>query len=156
MKASLHKWISCVILLAASTLVLSGCMGSYGSMYRNMNWLEKSRAGTLPHDYTYYYTGRSTIPYAVVGIKPGWTFEPRFWVRIEPVSQVHDYVASLSRLHPNPDPKRSSDILSPSGEKIGIWFSHYPNSVVVVDEAAGKVSVYSPYKPNDDEGYGVR
>ena len=151
----LRKALIFVLILLSSTLFLSGCLSGYGEMKPNPQWQELNSNRQLPQDYKYYFCGRSNIPYAVVGIAPEWTFKGRFWFDTDTMEQVYYLVDSLSDLHPHPGPRVSADILSAGGAKIGVWFSHYPNSVVQVDEEKKTVSVLNPYNPNNEAGLSV-
>ncbi|MCG8566651.1 MAG: hypothetical protein MI747_16385 [Desulfobacterales bacterium] len=141
-----------LILLVFTVAIISmGCLGGYGTMKTNLRWLELSQARELPRGYTYYFCGRSNIPYALVGIEPGWTFKSRFWFKVDTMDQVYDLVENLSDLHIDAGEKTAADILTPQGEKVGVWISYYSSSVVQVDAKGKVVSVYNPYNPNEDD-----
>lgn len=98
---------------------------------------------TLP-DYNYYYTGRSNLPYAVIGVDPGYEINSRFWNKIETKDMVTEKVGELMPVHPYD--MNTARILDKDGKQIGIWFSYYPGTVVKLGQGRSLI-VYSPYKP---------
>ena len=35
-------------------------------------------------EFNYYYTGRDTMPYAIIGIDHGYTVPSRYWIPLDP------------------------------------------------------------------------
>jgi hypothetical protein len=139
--------------LTALLLVFSlgGCLESWGRLKMNpaMNDGWKNRG--LNPDYTYYYCGRSGLPDAVVGIDKAWTFDSRFWFRIESMDEVYDKIDHLSNLERDQNIRYAKDILAPDGRLVGTYFSYYLTTPVFVDAGTGRVVVYDPYKQEDDK-----
>ncbi|MDD9304162.1 MAG: hypothetical protein HUK40_18160 [Desulfobacter sp.] len=102
----------------------------------------------LSSDLNYYYCGRSSIPDAVVGIDKSYTFEDKFWFKIESREDLYDKIRNLSDLEPEHSMMYAKDILDPQGRSIGTWFSFYNTTGIKVDEHAGVIEVFSPYKPS--------
>lgn len=144
------SWVINFLLLLMFAGVLAGCVGNYGTIRTNTALLEQYKGGALPDNYNYYYCGRSSIPYAVVGIDNTYGFSDRFWFKIESKEEVYKKIANLSDLHRDAIRLYTSDILDTQGQKLGIWFSFYSYSPVLVDHETRTVEVYSPYKPNED------
>lgn len=138
--------------LILACLVLIGCAGTYGRLSQDPDLLARYENHQLPADYTYYYIGRSTIPYAVVGIDPAWEFNKGFWSGIGTMDEVHHKIDNLSDLHPRAWDVTASHILDHQGNKIGVWYSYYRHTPVKIDAEKRMVTVYSPYNPNEDEG----
>ncbi|MCP3942826.1 MAG: hypothetical protein GY710_15255 [Desulfobacteraceae bacterium] len=134
---------------------LIGCLGSSGKLKFNSALLDQYRAKVLSKTYNYYYCGRSTIPYAVVGIDDTYEFSTRFWFKIESEQAVYKKIANLSDFEPNSGPLVGSDILDENGNKIGVWFSHYRYTVVRVIPESRRVEVFNPYKPNAMDRMGL-
>lgn len=142
------------VLAVSVLLILTGCTGNYGRLKANPDLTNAfTNRGALP-DYNYYYCGRENLPYAVVGIDPAYQFEDRVWFKIETKEEVYKKAASVVAW--NHIWSKGADILDPSGNRIGIWFSYYQHTTVKVGPE-NKVAVYNPYSPNrksDDKIYG--
>jgi hypothetical protein len=142
-----YKWGSMTASMAiAVLLILPGCMSSYGRLKANPELTDAfTNRRALPPDYIYYYCGRENLPYAVVGIDPAYQFEDRVWFKIETKEEVYKKAASVVAW--NDIWSRGAEILDPSGNRIGIWFSYYQHTTVKVGPE-NKVTVYNPYSPN--------
>jgi len=132
------------------SLFLIGCVGASGKLKSNPALLEQYRGGALSKTYNYYYCGRSSIPYAVVGIDNTYGFNDRLWFKIESEQAVYEKISNLSDLHMDSGPIVGSDILDGQGNKIGVWFSRYRYTPVRVDNESRMVEVFNPYNPNEE------
>lgn len=142
-----------IILALISTFIsfqfaFAGWLERYGKI-QDDPVLERAvrETGILP-DYSYYYTGRSHLPYAVIGIDPALTIAPdKFWHRIESRNSLTD---KISNLMPVSDRKETiGKILDPDGRQIGIWFSGYDHTVVRMISSS-IVEIFNPYMPSDE------
>jgi hypothetical protein len=133
------------------SVFLMGCAGA-GKLQPNPALLAQYRGNALSKTYNYYYCGRSTLPYAVVGIDNTYGFNDRLWFKIESGQAVYEKISNLSDLHPDSFPMAGSDILDGQGNKIGVWFSHYRSTPVRVDNETRMVEVFNPYNPNERVG----
>jgi hypothetical protein len=99
----------------------------------------------VPSDYRYYYTGRSSMPYAIVGIVPEYELATRWW---EPVSpNTKDFESKVDFIWDphvwyQVEPPQGSWILAPDGKKIGIWYSRYASAPIRVTDQ--RIEIYSP------------
>lgn len=153
----MKKYLSGTLLalvLPIALLIMTGCAGSYGKLQFNPGLVSLYKEGALPKDYVYYYCGRSSLPYAVVGIDKAYGFNDRLWFKIQSEQQVYEKISHLSNLHVNSGPLASSNILDENGQKIGVWFSYYRHSPVRVDPETRVVTVFNPYNPNEDDHMG--
>ena len=132
--------------------VLAGCVGNYGTIRSNTALLDQYKGGVLSdnYNYNYYYCGRSSIPYAVVGIDNTYGFSDKFWFKIDSKEEVYKKIANLSELHMDSTRLFTSDLLDTKGQQLGVWFSFYSYSPVLVDNETRMVEVYNPYKPDED------
>ena len=131
---------------------LSGCIGSYGATNFNQDLLDAYENRLSLGDYDYYYRGRPHLPYAIIGIDKTYTFDDRFWVKIDTMEDVYD---KISRLFAEPfesNTLSAADITDHRGNKIGIYFSLYNYTVVKVNPEGSGVEVYNPYDPNAGDG----
>ncbi len=141
-----------VVMLAvgATLLALTGCGGAYGTIHQDGIVTRMFNEGNLPDDYTYYYTGRQTIPYAIIGLKPGYVQDSRIWVQIDHrTPQFAKMVNHLWESQGEADiffKPQGAYILSSSGESVGIWYSYY-SYAPVQDKGNGRLTIHSPYIP---------
>jgi len=144
----LENYRPMVIAVAIMILLsLSGCMQRYGSLKTNPDLTEAFKDQLDLPDYNYYYCGRASRPYAVVGIDRQYEFQGKTWHKIETKDDVYKKAAAI--LTWNRDWSKGSDVLDPAGKKIGIWFSYYRSTGVEVGPE-NRVSVYNPYRTSDD------
>lgn len=143
-------WITRIFLVLMFAGVLAGCAGNYGTIRTNTALMDQYKGGALPDNYNYYYCGRSSLPYAVVGIDNTYGFSDRLWFKIESREEVYKKISNLSELHRDSTRLFTSDIFDTQGQKLGIWFSYYSYSPVLVDNETRMVEVYNPYNPNED------
>jgi len=134
-----------------SFVMIAGCMGSYGKIVSNSETQKQYYTENLTDTYQYYYSGRSGLPNAVVGIDPKYRFQSRMWFPIDTMDQVYQKIRNLSDLHPDANRMRAADILDHEGNLIGVWFSYYYYTPVRVDPETGMVEIFNPYDPNEDE-----
>ncbi len=140
--------VAAVLCLLVSLLALTGCVsGTYGKLKTNETLMGQYKDKTLPGDYQYYYCGRSGLPYAVVGIDRDYSFDEKFWSKIESTEDIYLKIRNLNDHSWGSTIMFSKEILGPDGKKIGIWFSYYNTTPVKVDSQTNSVAVYNPYKP---------
>ncbi len=130
-------------------VLVTGCLGSYGSLRNNPSVTLQFKEANVPHDYRFYYSGREFMPYAVVGIRPDIRFNSRMWTPVDPKEQRFKRMLDFmySRYH-REDPV-GSEILDPEGRKLGIWYSTYRQTAVKL-EKDGSLSILSPYVPENE------
>ena len=145
MKKTNKRYSISAILVILVLLTLPGCMASYGRLKTNPDLTDVFKNRRVLPDYNYYYCGRADLPYAVVGIAPEYDFQDRVWHKIETKEEVYEKAAGV--LAWNDIWSRGAEILDPSGNRIGIWFSYYHSTTVKVGPE-NKVWVYNPYSPN--------
>jgi hypothetical protein len=119
---------------------ISGCLQNYGQFSRDSQVSEAFRSGLVPPELNYFYAGRETMPYAIMGIDPGYAISSSLWTAFEPQPE------QLRKMSSNIYGKQQYDpygfnILAPDGAFVGIWFSslHFPS--VKVDEQNRTVAV---------------
>ena len=140
----------CMVLLAALAMT-AGCAGSYGKFVSSPAVQKQYNTSSLPDAYQYYYSGRSGLPYAVVGINNKYEFSSRFWFKIDTMGQVYKKISDLSDLHADATRMRTADILDHKGNKIGVWFSYYYYTPVRINPETETVEIFNPYDPNEDD-----
>jgi len=122
-----------------------GIAGGSGELRRNAEMTKAFNEGRPPADLRYYSTGRNRAPDAIIGLKPPWRQTARFWQEIDLESQdLNRLIRSVMR-HRNDEP-RASDIVTPDGEVIGVYWSTLFWTRVEV-RADHEVQVFKPREP---------
>lgn len=140
--------ISTGILLVLVASLLQGCAGQYGRLQRDTDVTRMFLSSSVPETYRYYADGRSGMPYAIIGIDPNIRFVPYYWASVEPNTEAFARKVQFiwrpnGRTH-HPQ-GQGAYIVAPDGDRIGIWYSMYAHTTIVV-HGDGRVEVYSPYR----------
>jgi hypothetical protein len=129
-------------------LFLSGCAGSSGKIQFNESLSSSYRNTLRIEEFNYYYIGRSGLPYAVIGIDKKYKFNDRIWHKI---NTLDDLLLEIYRLADTPQhyyKMTVADILDPTGDKIGVWFSYFHHTVVTISQDKKIIDVLNPCKHN--------
>ena len=135
--------ISIVLIFFLASLF--SCGSKYGNLKKNTSLKETySKKSSLPN-YNYYYAGTG-IPKAIIGIDKEYKLNDRLWFKIENKAEVYNLIGTLDD---NPGSGCGNylyfaDIMSSSGEKAGIWFSFFVDTMVEVDPVNKTVVVLNP------------
>ena len=133
-----------ISLCLAMLLFLSGCAGSPGKIQFNESLYNSYRNTLQIEEFNYYYTGRSGLPYAVIGIDKKYKFNDRVWYKI---NTLDDLLLEIYRLADTPQDYYKmtvADILDSKGDKIGVWFSYYNYTVVTINQDKKIIDVLDP------------
>ncbi|MBI5063135.1 MAG: hypothetical protein HZB87_06655 [Desulfatitalea sp.] len=147
-----NPWRIATLSGLALSLLLWGCAsGSYGRLTFDREVTRMFTDNAVPADYRYYTSGRSGMPYAIIGIAPEYELVTRWWDPVTPNTKEFESKVDFIwdpyvwyRLYP----AQGSWILSPAGEKIGVWYSMYPSTSISVNEQR-QVEIYSPERYDD-------
>ena len=131
-------------------VLLSGCFATYGRFALDRQVDTDFQHGVVRAELDYYYAGRETMPYAVIGIDRSYTVPSRYWIPFEPDSAMLRTMGDRIFSEPldRPDGAR---ILDPHGRTIGIWYSTIHIRSVRVDETQRTVQVLFHNPENVDE-----
>ena len=147
----LGRWIT-AYLVFVFILITAGCVfHTAGRMKHRPELMAQYREKTLSDQYAYFYCGRENLPDAVVGIDPAYSFETKFWFPIEFGPDLYHKIDHLSDLESGQSRKYARAILGPAGNTVGVWFSYYHSTVVIVDDADHTIKVYNPYKQKSEQ-----
>ncbi len=141
--------VSIIIILAGFFSIIS-CMEGYGRIKPNPDVIKLYTHQVGLPDYNYYYTGRSNLPDAVIGIDKKYRFNDRLWGKIQSHEEVYRKIYNLNYTSSGDSDLYGSDIIDNNGLKLGIWFSSYYQTIVKKNPD-GTVDVYTPYEPDDHE-----
>ena len=121
-------------------LMLFGCNTNYGRFARSAEVDLAFRQGDHQPGYQYYYAGRDTMPYAIIGIDRSYTVPSQYWLAFEP--QAEQLVKMSGNMYgQGHDYPSGSHILDPDGTIIGVWFSSVRLPSVKVDQQRKTVEV---------------
>jgi len=133
-----------ILSLLAVIIMLTGCLNRYGVINMAVNTSFESKTALVDHHY--YYNGRKSIPYAIVGIHTDYTLNTWGWSPIEPVSsQLPEMIDRMYQ--PGFSMPLGGAIFDPEGQQIGVWFSMWRQTTVKMEDE-NRVSIHSPYNPN--------
>ncbi|WP_319405662.1 hypothetical protein [uncultured Desulfosarcina sp.] len=137
------------VALVALMLLLTGCMKNYGRFNLDRQVERDFRTGTVQPEFQYYFAGRETMPYAIIGIDRSYTVPSRYWIPFYPEPET------LRKMSGNvynaySDRPYGAFILGPDGKTIGVWYSTVYNCSVKVDQAQHTVQVLFNNPENDD------
>ena len=142
----------CIVLFLALSAMITGCAGIYGRLASDPVIFDQYRAGALPENYQYYFSGRPGLPDAVAGIDENYQLQGRLWFRIEPMTAVYQKIRNLSDLNPEATTLRTADILDNHGNKIGGGFSYYYYTPVRINPENRVVEILDPNTPSGGFG----
>jgi len=140
-----------VVLFMVWGAALSGCANQYGRFSLSPEVATAFEEGQAVPDYNYFYAGRQSMPHAVIGIHKTYQVPSKLWKAFTPtteeLSRMADYILVVQNARPY-----GAQILSPAGERIGVWYSRIVAVHVQVDEAAKAVSIVFVDPENDGGG----
>jgi hypothetical protein len=139
--------------LAMAALAAWGCAGAYPALHADNEVTRMFAANSVPETFRYYIDGRSGMPYAIIGIDPNYHLVPGSWEPVQP--NTRDFARKvLFMWQPSvwyrQDPAQGAYIVSPDGQRIGIWYSQYPYTTIRL-HAGNRVEIHSPHRPTRSE-----
>ena len=130
------RWLPALILV----VFMAGCASDYGRLKKSDDVLIAFKNYEMLEDYRYFYSGRENKPSAIIGIRPEFKFDSRFWAEIE---NADSFKRQVDRMYPMTNwPEFAAYIHTSDGERVGVWFSGFNATVVKRD--GDRLIVYSP------------
>jgi hypothetical protein len=130
---------------------LAGCAKNYGRFVLDAEVSRDFRNGTIQTPYQYYYSGRDTMPYAIIGIDADYTVPSRYWIRFKPapgqLKRMSENIYGKDQYNPY-----GAEILDHEGNVIGVWYSNVGIRSVSVDQTHHTVQVLFKNPENADGG----
>lgn len=134
-------------------LVTTGCSGNYGRLQRDRDADQIFKTYQVLPEHRYYYTGPEGRPDAIMGIQNKYTLETTQWTRFEAsteilkkwVDVINFYHSTGVRYYPY-----GSFILGPMGTRLGIWYSIWDWTTIIVKKD-NRIQVFPPAKKNLNE-----
>ncbi len=114
-------------------VVAAGCMANYGRLSMDGQVGKDFRKGVMQADYDYFYAGRDTMPYAIVGIDARFAVSSPYWI---PLGSDSEKIAKMSgnifgENHCNP---YGAHILASDGTVVGVWYSNLRDYSIIVNK----------------------
>jgi hypothetical protein len=137
-------WVALVVLV----LMAAGCNQNYSRFSLDAQVSQAFQTGTALPEFNYYYAGRDTMPYAIIGIDRTYTVPSRYWIPFEPEPDTLKKMTGNMYWKMRYDPY-GSNILASDGTIIGVWFSSVRNRSAKVDQQQRTVEVLFQNPEND-------
>lgn len=135
--------------LAALLLMLTACGSHYGNFSLSAEVTHAFETGTVEPDLNYYYAGRDTMPYAIMGIDRSYQVPSRYWIPFDPNPEQLKKMSGNIYGKDRQDPY-GAHIRDTEGKVVGIWYSNVNFKSVSVDKEKMTVEVLFPNPENDD------
>ncbi len=111
------------LLLAASCAALSQ---NRGGLERSLEVARMFEEKDLPSGYQFFYSGIVNNPDGILGIKDGWSLDTRLWKPVTPTRAIQDrWMWNMTRGLGSAPSNRGAWIVTPEGEKVGLWYSKW-------------------------------
>ena len=134
---------STLIVCLLIVTVLTGCFSNYGRVKRNTEITQAFEANQVPPNYKYYYYGRNTMPYIIIGIDPSYNLKSRLWQEVQSDTKQFKKMTYWvwTDYYWSPDSPLGAEILDPNGNKIGIWYSGVRWAAVKMKDDQGNIMI---------------
>ena len=116
-------WIIILLLLLAGCAQCPEC----GLLRQSHEITQLFNNQELVEGYNYYYNGRFSGPEAILGLDEKYTLQGQFWTPVDLTQeQLSIWIRDIQTTRRSePGTFRGAEILNPSGERAGVWFSHF-------------------------------
>ena len=137
-----------ISLFFAILFVLAGCTENYGRLQRSEGIDKIFKTYRVLPDHNYYYVGPDGRPDAIMGIHSDYTLETTQWTQFDPsddtlktgVDSINFHHSTRVRNYPY-----GVLILDPEGKQLGIWYSIWDWTTVIMEED-NRIKVFPPAK----------
>jgi hypothetical protein len=126
---------------------------NYGRFVLDAKVSQDFRKGAVQPQYQYYYSGRDTMPYAIIGIDAAYTVPSRIWIPFKPQPGLLKKMSGNIYGEVDYTPY-GAKILDPEGNIIGVWYSNIFIRSVSVDPKHHTVQVLFR-NPENSDGHDV-
>lgn len=133
-------------------LLLTACMNHYGGFTLDPQVGQDFQTGLIKPELQYFYAGRDTMPYAIIGIDRGYSVPSRYWIPFDPeAAQLKKMSGNIYR--GGNDNPYGAHILDPDGTVIGVWYANLYRRSVKVDQQNRTVQIlFANPESNDHPG----
>jgi hypothetical protein len=118
---------------------------NYGKLKRDRDVNRTFETHKILPDHKYYTSGRSDIPYAIIGIQNIYKLRPGLWQKIKLTKPLlRSWVSQMDNIYGYPP--YGSVILDNNGKRIGVWYSSKQWTTVIIEEN-NEIAVLTPEMP---------
>lgn len=131
-------------------LVTAGCSGNYGRLQRDRDADQIFKTYQVLPEHRYYYTGPEGRPDAIMGIQNKYTLESTQWTQFKASAEIlKKWVDTINFNHSTSVRYYPYGffILDPMGTRLGIWYSIWDWTTIIVEED-NRIKVFPPAKKN--------
>ena len=128
------------------TAAVFGCAENYGRLQRSQEVNELFKSYKALPDYQYYYSGPDGRPDAIMGIQKEYTLESTQWRQINTSEDTLKKGIDAINFHHSTSVRNypyGFYILGPEGNRVGIWYSIWDWTTVIVQEDK-RIQVFPP------------
>jgi len=119
------------LLLCAIFMLLAACSGSYGRLVRSNDVGNLFERYELLPDHRYFITGPQASPKAILALSQPYTLQPGLWRPVEMTPELLKRLVDAMTGQLGFSPAIMGAIVTdPQGERIGVWYSLYSNTVI--------------------------
>ncbi len=134
------SWTMGAILILVWGAVISGCASNYGRFARSPEVAAAIEGGQASPEYNYYFFGRERMPYALIGIDKTYQVASKLWIPFTPSNAKLQRMATF--IYDYYDERAyGANILDPSGQPVGVWYSKISTVHAKIDNENKRVSV---------------
>ena len=136
-----------ITLFLLAFFLCAGCAVSDNNLFRVRS--EEARkifeSSTVVPDHTYYYTGPSAQPDAIIAIDNKYTLqESVHWNKVDITEkQLQDWNRMIDNYYRMRYPYKGACIMTPDGQKAGLGFSKY-SFVVIKFPGPNQITIWPP------------
>ncbi|MBM9615190.1 hypothetical protein JWJ90_12960 [Desulfobulbus rhabdoformis] len=146
-----YNLLGTTFLILSAVFVFSNANAAtsdYGKWEKDPAVKEQLETGKLLPNHTYYYTGSINGPDCFIALDNNYTLrDSNIWAKADEMSDkvMKSWLQSLTQergdrsLH-----VQGGDILTPDGEKAGVWYSHYSVNVIEMPNP-GELVIFQPH-----------
>jgi len=117
----------------------------YGKLKRNRDANRTFKTYKVLPDHTYYTSGLSNIPYAIIGVNNKYKLRPGMWKKVELTAPLlRSWISKMDNLYGYPP--YGSIILDDNGLQIGIWYSSKQWTTVIIEKNS-EIAILAPEPP---------
>lgn len=152
------KPLALSLLLIGVSFTVTSCIicEECGSLKINQEITRLFLNNEIVPGYSYYYNGTSQWPSAIMAIDASYTVKAEFWKPVELVGQdLSEWLKNAADWKGSQQTNKiGAEILTPEGERVGVFFSKYDN-LVTKFQSDKVVQVYPPsYQAGGGNGSG--
>ena len=155
LKRPFYRLSAALIICGVVFLTAHGCATGIGRVNRSSEITRSFETYQIFPEYTYYYEGQPTRPYAIVALQPDYKINSRFWKTFDAdPEQLKRLVDALYEDRDDVYPY-GAYLLDSKGMQIGLWYSSLRTVGVTVDSTQRLVSITTdqPWVRNDRKAF---